>query len=79
MTIETMNYVEAVNGRPWTQDDQSRKDFDFLVRSLPIDPDAGLLDPFDFLLNDPTPDWMAEFGAFLDREYPVTPCIDVAY
>lgn len=80
MTSETLAYVESVNGREWTHDDQQRIDFDFLVRSLPIDLDAELLDPFDFLLNDPTPDWMAEFGDFLDREYPTTtPIIDVAY
>lgn len=87
MTNETLLYVEAVNGREWSQDDQSRKDFDYLVRSLPIDLDRDLLEPFDFLkeftlpdclLNDPT-DWMGQFGSWLDHEFPATPIIDVAY
>lgn len=80
MTNETLAYVEAVNGREWSQDDQSRKDFDSLVRFLDIDLDAELIDPAQALLFEPyDDDWMVEFGLFLDREYPTIPCIDVAY
>jgi hypothetical protein len=80
MTTETLAYVEAVNGRPWTQDDQSSKDFDYLFRLLPIDLDRDLIDPLEAFLFEPYgDDWMTEFGKFLEREYPITPCIDVAY
>lgn len=92
MTTETLNYVEAVTGRPWTPEDQSLLDWNRMLGLVPLDWEAELLDPYEVTLFATTEpfDFFKELDDFClavqenDRAYQAVVCqlrppFDVAY